>query len=77
MIYALIRYLLFEIPSAFLRGLAFILFEKDEITGAVFTCRKIKKPINKQAIITKYLERCRKQVQQQEDKNEEKGKKEK
>lgn len=36
MIYALMRYLFFEIPSAFLRGLAFIFFDKEEIIGTAF-----------------------------------------
>lgn len=75
MIYALLRYLVFEIPSAFLRGLAFICFDKEEIIGTAFTCRRRRKPINKKAILTNYLEECRKQVQQQDnekDRNEKK-----
>lgn len=74
MIYALMRYLFFEIPSAFLRGLAFIFFDKEEIIGTAFTCRRRRRPIDTKKIIANYLERCRKQVQEAEtkDKNEKK-----
>lgn len=68
MIYALIRYLFFEIPSAFIRGLTFIIFDKEEIISTSFTCRRRRKPINKKAILEHYLERRRKQVQQDDEK---------
>lgn len=68
MIYALIRYILFEIPSAFLRGLVFIIFDKEEIIGTAFTVRRRRKPIDKQAILVNYLENCRRQVQDEKGK---------
>ena len=37
MLRALLRYLLFEVPVGFLKGLAFIIFDKDEIVGTHFT----------------------------------------
>lgn len=73
MIYALLRYLFIEVPAAFLKGLGFVIFDKDEIIGTTFICRRIRKPIDKNAILAEYLERCRKLVQEEDkDKNEKK-----
>ena len=67
MIGALIRYVLFEIPSAFLRGLVFIIYDKEEIVGTAFTVRRRRKRIDKQKILADYLELCRKQVCEEKD----------
>jgi len=67
MFLALIRFILFETPSAFLRGLAFIIFDKEEIIGERFDCRRLRKKINKEQILKNYLEKCYKQLHQDEE----------
>lgn len=60
MLRALLRYLFFTVPGIFLRGLEYILFDKNEITFAYFIYQdqenKDKKEHN---ILLKYLEKCR------------------
>lgn len=67
MLYALLRFLAFEIPAVVLKGTALILFEKEEIINLTFLCRRRRSPINKKAILAHYLEECRKQVWQEDN----------
>ena len=63
MLRALLRYLLFEVPVGFIKGLAFIIFDKDEIVGTHFTVEDQKnKAEMENKILVDYLNRCRKQI---------------
>jgi hypothetical protein len=63
MLRALLRYLLFEVPVGFIKGLSFIIFDKDEIIGTHFTVDdQVDKAAEENRILVNYLNRCRKQV---------------
>ena len=63
MLKAILRYLFFIIPSSFLRGLEFIIFDKEEVISAHFVVQdQYDKEIEKRKILLEHLERCRKQV---------------
>lgn len=66
MIKALIRFVFFEMPLIFISGLTYILFEKVEITGCVYTLRKQWRPDIKRQVLEKYLDDCFKLVQDKE-----------
>ena len=66
---ALLRYLLFEVPTAFISGLTYILFEREEIISTQFKVRKQKRSDFKRRILIDYLEKCYRQVYESE-KNE-------
>ena len=69
MIRALLRYLLFEVPIAFISGLSYILYEREEIISTQFKVRKQKRSDFKHRILIDYLEKCYRQVYESE-KNE-------
>jgi hypothetical protein len=63
MLRALLRYLLFEVPVGFIKGLSFILFDKEEIMNTSFTVQdQISKEAEENRILVEYLNRCRKQI---------------
>ena len=66
MIKALIRFILFEMPIAFLSGLVYILFDRVEIIHTVFNIRRQWRPNIKRQVLEKYLNDCFKQVQNKE-----------
>jgi hypothetical protein len=66
---ALLRYLLFELPTAFISGLTYILFEREEIISTQFKVRKQKRSDFKRRILIDYLDKCYRQVYESE-KNE-------
>ena len=60
---ALLRYLFFTCPGVFLRGLEFIVFDKEEITQTYFDTEDQKnKQDEENRILINYLEQCRKQI---------------
>jgi hypothetical protein len=59
-------------PSSFLEGLSYILFDKEEIISTNYEVRKLRKPIKKEAILRHYLEQCYKQVNKEQKGNNEK-----
>jgi hypothetical protein len=67
---ALIRFILIIMPSAFLSGLAFIIFDKEEITGTVFNVRRQWRPNIKKRVLEKYLNDCYKHVHKEDAANE-------
>jgi hypothetical protein len=69
MLRALLRYLLFEVPIAFISGLSYILYEREEIISTQFKVRKQKRSDFKRRILVDYLEKCYKGVYESE-KNE-------
>ena len=66
---ALLRYLLFEVPIAFISGLTYILYEREEIVSTQFKVRKQKRSDFKRRILIDYLDKCYRQVYESE-KNE-------
>ena len=72
MLKEVLRFIFFQTPSIFLNGLAFILFDKQEILDVRYQLRTRKKTKTKKeienSILVQYLERCKKE--QAEDLNE-------
>ena len=66
---ALLRYLLFEVPIAFISGLTYILYEREEIISTQFKVRKQKRSDFKRRVLVDYLDKCYRQVYESE-KNE-------
>lgn len=66
---ALLRYLLFEVPIAFISGLSYILYEREEIISTQFKVRKQKRSDFKRRVLVDYLDKCHRQVYESE-KNE-------
>ena len=66
---ALLRFLLFEMPIAFVSGLTYILYEKEEIIETQFTVRKQKQKDFKKRILVDYFDKCYREVHESE-KNE-------
>lgn len=66
---ALFRYLLFEVPIAFISGLSYILYEREEIISTQFKVRKQKRSDFKRRVLVDYLDKCYRQVYESE-KNE-------
>lgn len=62
MILALLRFFLFVMPTAFLSGLSWILFDRQEVITARFDVRRLRDPQHKEKIIKSYLEKCYKNV---------------
>lgn len=63
MLKALIRYLFFTVPGTFLRGLEFVLFDREEIVSSGFTVQdQENKALEERRILLEHLERCRKQI---------------
>lgn len=72
MLRALLRYLLFEVPIAFVSGLTYILYEREEIISTQFKVRKQKRKDFKKRVLVDYLDRCYKQVHESEKADNEK-----
>lgn len=71
MIKALIRYLFFSMPQVFIRGLEFILFDKDEIIATAFTVQdQYNKTVEERRILLEHLERCRRQIYKKGNRSE-------
>ena len=66
---ALLRFILFELPTAFISGLTYILYEREEIISTQFKVRKQKRSDFKRRILIDYLDKCYRQVYESE-KNE-------
>ena len=66
---ALLRFILFELPTAFISGLTYILYEREEIISTQFKVRKQKRSDFKRRILVDYLDKCYRQVYESE-KNE-------
>ena len=66
---ALLRFILFELPIAFISGLTYILYEREEIISTQFKVRKQKRSDFKRRILIDYLDKCYRQVYESE-KNE-------
>ena len=66
---ALLRYLLFEVPIAFVSGLTYILYEREEIVSTQFKVRKQKRKDFRRRVLVDYLAKCYKEVHESE-KNE-------
>ena len=78
MLKEVIRFLFFQMPSIFLSGLAYIMFDKQEIWDVRYSLKKQKskktKKQQEQEMLIKYLERCK--AEEMNNGNEEtKGKK--
>ena len=72
MIRALLRFFLFEMPIAFLTGLTYILFDKQEIIQTQFRVLKQWRPDMKKRILADYLNKCYKQIHEDEKQKDEK-----
>lgn len=72
MLRALLRYLLFEVPIAFVSGLTYILYEREEIISTQFKVRKQKRKDFKKRVLVDYLDKCYKQVHESEKADNEK-----
>lgn len=63
MLKEVIRFLFFQMPSIFLSGLAYIMFDKQEIWDVRYSLKKQKasktKKQQEQEMLIKYLKRCR------------------
>lgn len=66
---ALLRFILFELPIAFISGLTYILYEREEIISTQFKVRKQKRSDFKRRVLVDYLDKCYRQVYESE-KNE-------
>ena len=66
---ALLRFLIFEMPLAFISGITYILYEKEEIISTQFKVRKQKRNDFKKRVLVDYLDKCYRQVHESE-KNE-------
>ena len=72
MLRALLRYLLFEVPLAFLSGITYILYEKEEIISTQFKVRKQKRKDFRRRVLVDYLDKCYRQVHESEKADNEK-----
>ena len=72
MIRALLRFLLFEMPIAFVTGLTYILFDWQEIIQTQFRVLKQWRPDMKKRYLADYLNQCYKQVHEDEKQEDEK-----
>lgn len=57
-------------PTAFLAGLSFIIFDKEEILETVFKTRRQWRPNIKKRVLEEYLNKCYKHVHKEEAANE-------
>ena len=69
MLRALLRFILIDHPRNFLSGLSYIIFDKEEICGCTYKCRRQRKKDFRKRILTDYLDKCYRQVYESE-KNE-------
>lgn len=67
MIIALLRYFFFVMPIAFISGLSWILFDRQEITNTTFCIRRFRNKQHKEKILKNYLEKCYKEVHKDEE----------
>jgi hypothetical protein len=71
MIKALLRYIFFIIPSYLIRGLEFILFDKEQVVDLrLFTQDRVDKREEERRILLEHLENCRRQVYKKGKKSE-------
>ena len=66
MLRALLRFILFELPIAFISGLTYILYEREEIISTQFKVRKQKRGDFKRRILVDYLDKCYRQIYESE-----------
>lgn len=60
MLKALIRFIFFTSIGSFIRGLEFIIFDKEEIISTGFTVQdQYNKRLEERRILIEYLENCR------------------
>jgi hypothetical protein len=67
---ALLRFLIFEMPLAFISGITYILYEKEEIISTQFKVRKQKRNDFKKRVLVDYLDKCYRQVHESEKADE-------
>ena len=66
MLRALLRYLLFEVPIAFISGLTYIIYEREEIIETQFKVRKQKRKDFRKRVLADYLDKCYREVHESE-----------
>ena len=67
---ALLRFLLFEMPIAFVSGITYILYEKEEIISTQFKVRKQKRKDFRRRVLIDYLDKCYREVRESEKTDE-------
>ena len=67
---ALLRYLIIEVPVAFLSGLSYIIFDKQEIIQTEFILRKQIRINIADKVLKDYLKKCYKLVYTDEKEDE-------
>lgn len=67
MIIALLRFIFFIMPTAFLSGLSWILFDRQEILNTNFSVRRLRDKQYKDKILKDYLEKCYRKVHKDEE----------
>ena len=70
MLRALLRFLLFEMPIAFISGITYILYEKEEIISTQFKVRKQKRADFRKRVLVDYLNKCYREVHKSEKADE-------
>ena len=71
MIKALLRYIFFSIPAIFIRGLEFILFDREEIVDIRLLVQdQYDKAAEERRILLEHLENCRRQIYKKGKKSE-------
>lgn len=54
-------------PTAFISGLSWILFDRQEITNTTFCIRRLRDKQHKEKVLKNYLEKCYKVVHKDEE----------
>ena len=67
---ALLRFILLEMPIAFLSGLTYILYDREEIISTQFKARKQKRKDFKRRVLADYLDKCYREVHESEKADE-------
>ena len=70
MLRALLRFILFEMPIAFISGITYILYEKEEIISTQFKVRKQKRKDFRRRVLIDYLDKCYREVRESEKADE-------
>lgn len=72
MLKALIRFIFFTSIGSFIRGLEFIIFDKEEIISTGFTVQdQYNKRLEERRILIEYLENCRRQIYKKRERKSE------